>query len=259
VTNTAKPGAPLAGTSETRSKDGMVMVLVPAGEFLMGSTGADVDAVMAYCSECKRDFFADEQPQRTVFLDAFWIDRTEVTNAQYELCVRAGVCRVADMGDYDPQGRPNHPVVQVTWYDAQTYCRWAGGRLPTEAEWEKAARGVDGRLYPWGSAAPDCSKAQYEQCGGGTVAVGSRSAGQSPYGLQDAAGNAWEWVSDWYDAGYYTRSPGRNPLGPDSGEYRVLRGGSYSDGMRNMRPADRGNRTPAERLGRIGFRCAASP
>jgi formylglycine-generating enzyme required for sulfatase activity len=237
----------------------MIMVYVPAGEFQMGSTDADINAVLTKCSDCKRDWYTDEQPQHAVRLDAFWIDRTEVTNAQYQKCVDAGACRVADMPLYDPQGRPNHPVVEITWNDAQVYCRWAGARLPTEAEWAKAARGTAARTYPWGDDMPDCNKAQYRDCGGQTVPVGSRAAGASPYGALDMAGNAWEWVADWYGRGYYADSPANDPKGPESGEYRVLRGGSWYDGWYYIRGAIRDPYSPSDRHFNVGFRCVGSP
>ena len=211
------PKTPQAGAAQTREKDGMVMLYVPAGGFHMGSGWGPWDQ--------------GQQPQHTVYLDAFWIDRTEVTNAQYQKCTQAGACRVvADMTGYDPQGKPNHPV-EVTWNDAQAYCQWAGARLPTEAEWEKAARGTDGRTYPWGNARPDCSLAtafgKDGACAEGTVPVGSTPAGASPYGALDMAGNAAEWVNDWFDYEYYSRSTERNPPGPDSGTSRVVRGGTW--------------------------------
>jgi formylglycine-generating enzyme required for sulfatase activity len=240
------------------------MVLVPAGGFLMGSSGSD------------------EKPQHTVYLDAFWIDRTEVTNAQYVQFLNAvggheGTCggrecaetkvedkyshilRTGQDGRYVVEsGFKDHPVTQVSWYGAQAYCAWAGARLPTEAEWEKAARGDDGRSYPWGNEAPDCSKAQYGDCGGATVAVGSRPAGASPYGTLDMAGNVWEWVADWYDPSYYSSSATQNPQGPDSGERKVFRGGSWGYPAAFVRASDRARNRPTYAGFNVGFRCAAT-
>jgi formylglycine-generating enzyme required for sulfatase activity len=243
----------------------MEMIYVPAGDFLMGSTAADkaVD---------------DEQPQHTAYLDAFWIDRTEVTNAQYVQFLNIlgeyrGTCEGRDcietkVEDEDSHilrqdgryvvesGFEDHPVIEVTWYGAQAYCKWAGARLPTEAEWEKAARGADGRMYPWGSDAPDCSKAQYADCSGMTVPVGTRLAGASPYGVLDMAGNVWEWVADWYDAAYYGSFPAQNPKGANSGEHKVFRGGSWGYLPKFTRTTDRARNHPTYAGFNLGFRCA---
>jgi formylglycine-generating enzyme required for sulfatase activity len=220
--------------------DGAEMVHVPAGEFMMGS-----------------DKYGMEQPVHTVYLEAFYIDKYEVTNARYRACVEAGACSQPDNTDrYNDPSYAEHPVVYVDWYQAEAYCQWAGKRLPTEAEWEKAARGTDGRTYPWGEGI-DCDHAQYsEECGGQIVSVGSKPKGASPYGALDMAGNVWEWVADWYGKDYYSRSPGRNPPGPDSGTYKALRGGSYPDGLGIGRSAIRGWYNPDAQYYYVGFRCA---
>jgi eukaryotic-like serine/threonine-protein kinase len=236
------------GSTTVSEKDGTILVYVPAGEFLMGSTDADTGAA------------GDEKPQHTVTLDAFWIDRTEVTADQYRACVAAGKCgqpRCAGAGKGD------HPVACVSWQDAASYCAWAGRRLPTEAEWEKAARGADGRKYPWGNASPDCARVNYRGkeggCVGGTAAVGSYPAGASPYGALDMVGNVWEWVNDWYQPGYYGSSPGGNPQGPPAGASRVLRGGAWYYGGPYLRAAGRHYHVPTYQHYGIGFRCAAAP
>jgi len=231
----------------TRPADGMVMVYVPAGEFLMGSSDADGQA---------QD---NEKPQHTVYLDAYWIDRTEVTNAQYRKCVEAGACREPGCWDNENYNAPDQPVVCVSWDDARAYAAWAGGRLPTEAEWEKAARGTDGRIYPWGNSAPDCDKANYADCIEHPAVVGSCLLGANPYGALDMAGNVWEWVADWYDAGYYARSPAHNPQGPDARDSRVLRGGAFSSGERSVRCAARSWYYPDYWFRSSGFRLVASP
>ena len=256
------------GVTRTRSTDEAEMIHVPDGEFLMGSTDADRKAA------------ADEKPAHTVYLDAFWIARTEVTNTQYVRFLNALGEHKGTCGGYDcvetkvedqdshilrQEGRyvvesafEDHPVIEVTWYGAQAYCEWAGVRLPTEAEWEKAARGIDGRLYPWGNDAPDCSKAQYAGCSGMTVPVGSKPAGASPYGVLDMAGNVWEWVADWYDATYYDCSPARNPQGVKAGERKVFRGGSWGYLPKFIRTTDRARNRPAYAGFNVGFRCGAS-
>jgi eukaryotic-like serine/threonine-protein kinase len=243
-------GAPPAAASE---KGGMVSV--PAGALLMGSTDADGSAG------------ADEKPQHKVFLDAYRIDRTEVTNAQYAQCVAAGGCTApASIASgtrssyYGNLAYENYPVIHVSWEQADAYCRWAGKRLPTEAEWEKAARGTDGRTYPWGDEPPDAQKANYRGDVGDTTQVGAYPAAASPYGVLDMAGNVWEWVSDWYDSGYYGRAPGSNPQGPANGTYRVLRGGSWYGDAYYLRVVDRSSYGyPTFQGDYFGFRCAAAP
>jgi len=229
-----------SGTIRVWGKDNAEMVYVPAGEFTMGSDEGD----------------SDEQPVHTVYLDAFWIDKYEVTNAQYQKCVEAGACDTPEVTtDYNNVDYAQHPVVHVDWNEVNDYCQWVGKRLPTEAEWEKAARGTDGRTYPWGEGI-DCEHAQYKGCGEGSVPVGSRPKGASPYGALDMAGNVWEWVADWYGEDYYSQSPARNPPGPDSGEMRMLRGGSWQHFPSAARCARRNRAYPKRKHLSWGFRCA---
>ena len=236
------------------SKDDMTLMCVRAGDFLMGSADMDPDA---------KD---NEKPQRKVKLGTFWIDRTEVTNAMYARCVGQGACRApretrsATRSSYygdAPFG--NYPVVYVPWEDAQKYCAWAGRRLPTEAEWEKAARGTDGRIYPWGEEKPDNQRANFNGNTGDTTAVGTYPTGASPYDALDMAGNVWEWTADWHDETYFQNAPARNPQGPSSGTKRVTRGGSWYYDHTYIRAAYRGDYDPNDTNNNIGFRCALSP
>ena len=250
-------------TDVIRDQDGMVMVYVPVGEFSMGANaGQGFELCQNWYSDCQRNWYEDEAPVHIVSLDSFWIDRTEVTNEMYAKCVTEGVCNPPDSVSSNARtsyfGNPefdDYPVVKVSWYDANIYCRWVDARLPTEAEWEKAARGNDGRFYPWGMG-ESSMMANYGIELGNTSAVGSFQQGASPYGVMDMAGNVWEWVADWYDASYYNTSPVENPHGPVSGETRVLRGGSWSNYNCDVRCASRVNRAPDFSNQYIGFRCA---
>ena len=241
------------GDTWTSPLDGMTMVYVPAGEFLMGSESGH----------------ADEKPQHRVILDGYWIDRTEVTNSMYARCVQAGVCNPpSDRSTkiyhsnfyyerslyYGNTDFDQFPVVNVNWKGASAYCAWIGERLPSEAEWEKTARGTDGRTYPWGEKSPDCPLLNFnEMCEPNMSAVGRYPAGGSPYGALDMAGNVWEWVNDWYSANYYASSPTSNPPGSSIGNSRVLRGGSRFSGARDVRAS---NRSYGPMPGDFsGFRC----
>jgi len=272
-------------------EDGSVMVYVPAGEFIMGTSDAYVDSVMETCGECKREWFDDEKPQHKVFLNAFWVDSTEVTNAQYATFLNSigghkGKCDGQDCIDTKDEdsdsyifyqegqyilesGYQNHPITEVGWHGAKAYCEHYGRRLPTEAEWEKAARGLDARIYPWGdkwdsgkvnfcdaSCEYDWKDTQTDDGYQRTAPVGDYLDGASPYGALDMVGNVWEWVADWYDDDYYGNSPEANPLGPDSGSYKVMRGGCWDTGSVHMRVAYRHEDWPSIRNANLGFRCA---
>lgn len=205
----------------------------------MGSKNGDVDEVSVH----------------EVYLNDFYIDIFEVTNALYNVCISDGVCDVPNSGYYQYSDYSDHPVVNVTWAQADQYCKWRGGYLPTEAQWEKAARGGDERTYPWGEEV-DCTKANYRTCVGNTAKIGSYESGKSPYGVYDLAGNVWEWVADWYDDNYYQYSPSSNPLGPTSGKYRVIRGGSWSFRIDDLPAYNRRESDPDSDRNTIGFRCA---
>ncbi len=230
----------------------MPMVNVPAGDFIMGSSDGDAQAS------------GDEKPQHTVYLDAFQIDKYEMTNALYIQCVDAGKCyppsTVSSYTRSSYYGDPafdNYPVINVSWFDAKAYCEWAGKRLPTEAQWEKAARGTDGRIYPWGNTwdATKLNSLVSSPSPVDTTTVGSYPSGASPYGVLDMAGNVWEWVADWYDPNYYGHSPKREPQGPSSGQYKVLRGGSWDNGLADARVANRDYGVPIYYYAHLGFRC----
>jgi formylglycine-generating enzyme required for sulfatase activity len=223
------------------------MVSVPAGTFTMGSARGD----------------PDERPEHPVQLGGYRIDRYEVTQAQYERCVRAGACRRAKQ--YAGSVGPTLPAVGVTWDDATRFCAWAGKRLPSEAEWEKAARGTDGRLFPWGNRAPDCSLAAYALGGekycrgaGGTAPAADYAAATSPYGVLQMAGNVFSWVADWHDRDYYAVSPERNPTGPVIGKHRVVRGGSWFSPAVDLRSAIRNLLPSGAQFNYLGFRCVST-
>jgi formylglycine-generating enzyme required for sulfatase activity len=237
---------PLPRTSEQthiNPKDGAEMVFVPAGEFTMGS-----------------DEIYNAKPMRKVTLDGYCIYRAPVTVVQYK---RFCLDTQRPMPDLTSGWSWDHPIVNVSWDDAAAYAKWAGVRLPSEAEWEKTARGTDGRIYPWGNEFNTnrlwCSKRSHGDATG-TAMVGSFPSGASPYGALDMAGNVWEWCADWYSEKYYKSAPNRNPTGPNSGQLRVLRGGSWSSNEpNNFRAANRFRLVPAGRNYNIGFRCAADP
>jgi serine/threonine-protein kinase len=250
----------------TSSVDGMVQVLIPAGSFQMG--GVDSKAA------------SDEIPPHRVTMIEFWMDKVEVTNGMYLLCVNAGACRLpfamkSDSRDsyFNNPDYKNHPVTYVGWGEAQAYCEWAGRRLPTEAEWERAARGDDLRIYPWGDQQPDTSLANINGFVGDTAHVGSYPAGASPFGVLDLAGNVAEWVNDYYGPTFYTSEQAQNPTGPESRTAyfsRVVRGGTFLDSDHNVRVSKRSSvlgpnfnakldtkEYSGDYSPRIGFRCAS--
>ena len=228
-------------------KDGMTLLYVPTGEFEVGSEDGD----------------SDEKPGHIVDLGAFWIDQTEVTNAMYANCVHAGNCELPNVNmsytrdNYYSQAKfGNYPVIFVSWDDANNYCTWAERRLPTEAEWEKAARGTDGRIYPWGNVI-DKSYANYGGNVGDTTSVGSYKSGKSFYGAYDMAGNVYEWTSSLYQPYPYEANDGRENL--SSNGSRVMRGGTWASSYYPVRSASRDGFNPSDSFFSLGFRCSRSP
>jgi formylglycine-generating enzyme required for sulfatase activity len=222
---------------EITGKDGASMVLVPGGEFTMASGSAT----------------------HRVTLEAFYLDKLEVTVARYGKFLSVTKRKEPDNWGNTYTYQPGQPITNVSWDDAFAYCQWAGKRLPSEAEWEKAARGTDGRLYPWGNDPPDPKLANYQVEGQSSTSlktVGSYEDGKSPYGAHDMAGNAWEWVADWYDEDYYRHGPNQNPPGPASGDEKVIRGGSWDFKAPALLAVSRMSYPPSMKTGFIGFRCA---
>jgi formylglycine-generating enzyme required for sulfatase activity len=258
------------GSTMVNPADGSQMVYVPEGEFIMGSDPGGGPY-----------YYGAESPSHEVYLDAFWIYQTEVTNQQFSqfvnetgylsTVIERGWGHAHDGSQWTKTtganwkapggpgssivGKENHPVVQISWFDANAYCQWANGRLPTEAEWEKAARGTDGRLYPYGNTTPTCNIANFLGCVGGTMPVGSYPNGISPYGALDMLGNVWEWVEDWFQNHYYQISPDDNPPGPASGSEKVFRGGSWSNSLKYLNLVYRNRHIPQDSHGLVGFRC----
>ncbi|MDH4187824.1 MAG: SUMF1/EgtB/PvdO family nonheme iron enzyme, partial [Nitrospira sp.] len=239
-----KPASQPQLPAEIVGKDGGPMVLVPVGEFIMGSDKGD----------------DDEQPIHRVFLDSFYIDKFEVTNGRFAKFVEV-ILSEPPWGFSDketPVVYSDRPVRWVNWMEAMGYCLWAGKRLPTEAEWEKAARGTDGRIYPWGNDPPTTAHAVYGLKEGADMVapIGNRDKGKSPYGAHDLAGNLYEWVIDWYDDQFYSINPSINPRGPAEGTAKVQRGGSYINSPYRLRSTFRTKGDPTEHDPNVGFRCA---
>ncbi|HEY2981810.1 MAG TPA: SUMF1/EgtB/PvdO family nonheme iron enzyme [Anaerolineales bacterium] len=257
---------PQPGSDRVSPADGMPQVYVPEGTFYMG--GLDPKAAQ------------NEKPVHQVTMRGFWLDKVEVTNGMYSLCVTAGGCRLplefkstSRTIYYSNPDFTEYPVIYVTWYEADTYCHWAGRRLPSEAEWERAARGDDTRIYPWGDLVPDASHANFNSFFGDTTRVGDIPGSASQFGVLDMAGNVAEWTNDFYDADYYGSGVNFNPPGPSarsSSFERVVRGGTFQDADSDIRVSKRSSVVgsdptalvdSAQWLGtyspKIGFRCAS--
>ena len=251
--------------------DGMEIILIPAGEFIMGAEHNNSSAEK------------DEKPVHEVYLDAFWMDKTEVSNQMYVKFLNTEELKEADTawlfdsansafyyedGKWMTRtGMEDQPAVYVNWFGAEAYCNWAGRRLPSEAEWEKAARGTTDNLYPWGDLL-DCRHANYAGCAGTALPTNSLESGTSPYGVLGMAGNVWEWNADWYAPDYYKRTTYANPSGPEWLYYQlrlqeplggaVIRGGSYVDNPSQLRITNRAFNLKTATFPFIGFRCALS-
>lgn len=294
ATTSALPPTPVV--TETKpvrraSVDGMEMVYVPAGEFIRGASSGDISTLLRMCPKCPNDSLVDAQPQRIIYLDAFWIDKTEVTNEQFAKFVADSGYRttaettddhsyVHDLNTHKfvkapdadwshPQGKNSnilnkdkHPVTQISWLDASAYCNWAGRRLPTEAEWEKASRGEDGQMFPWGDSLPNSGLLNFDYFSNGAVETGMYLEGASPYGALEMSGNLWEWVVDYYSEDYYQNAPSKNPTGPTTGIYKVMRGGSWASELNTelMNITTFFRLTNYEYMSSdvMGFRCATS-
>jgi formylglycine-generating enzyme required for sulfatase activity len=239
----ARRGSPLVRIRFS-PRDNMNQVYIPAGEFMMGTDAAGI---------------GKGEVLHKVYLHPYWIDQFTVTNAMYILCVRAHQCRhTASYDTYlDDPTYADYPVHYVNWYDAQTYCKWEGGRLPTEAEWEKAARGVNSLRYPWGNAQPDASLLNYNGQFGTPRSAYSYWSGMSPYGLLNMAGNVQQWVADWYSTDYYAASPYQDPQGPADGTLKVLRGGGFWDSSKEVQTFFRFKHDPTSAGAHRGIRCVA--
>ena len=300
ITNTAIPTRPVTetpeftitptilgvGSTKISSIDGMTLVFIPEGGFLRGLSRDESDSLLASCPDCASDILDDQVPQRTIRLNNYWIDQTEVTNAQFARfvesrnyrttaeqegsgyvlfpmtskfkSVQGASWRSPSGSGSSIQGLDDAPVVQVSWDDAAAYCGWAGRRLPTEAEWEKAARGERGPWFPWGNTAPSRDLLNFDDAYEGPISVGSFPRGASPYGALDMAGNVWEWVYDFYSPDYYLTSPDANPTGPFSGEGHLMRGGAWETDKEVfvlVSTTYRQWNIPSMRSNIIGFRC----
>jgi serine/threonine-protein kinase len=272
LTNTPFP-------AEITDAKGVTLRLVPAGAFMMGANADDAIAeCLKFRPDCKRSIYGDEEPPHEVVLDLFYIDKYEVTNALYKTCVDAGACDPPNISSsysrpnyYGSREFDNYPVIHVDWSMSQAYCEWRGASLPTEAQWEKAARGENVLQYPWGndfdgSKVNFCDKncrmkesdKAYDDGYADTAPVGSFPDGVSPYGVYYMAGNVWEWVQDWYSETYYQSSPSSNPLGPESSQFRALRGGAWNSYGNGVRPSNRVRFAPETSYDDVGFRCAST-
>jgi iron(II)-dependent oxidoreductase len=253
-------GEPKAGAVRTNRKDGAKMIYIPACEYMMGTTDEEIDALLQAHPEFKRDWFTDGMPRHKVTLSGFWIYKNLVTVGQYKKFCKATHHKMSGLSESDLSPSMNdHPVAGICWNDAKAYCDWAGVTLPTEAQWEHAARGPQNYTFPWGNTFDRsklrCSGTKQGDAGD-TAAVGSYPP--NSFGLNDMAGNVWQWCWDWYAEDYYANSPSQDPPGPATGQYHSMRGGSwYRNGEGDFRCTHRIRNAPDDTKGYFGFRCAA--
>ncbi len=254
---TIKPGKRI-GDWRINKMDRAKMMWVPAGEFWMGSSDDQIAESLAEDPKFKIEWYINEKPMHKVYLKGYWIYKNEVTVAQYrKFCTKTGrLMPPTPRWGWDD----DYPIVNVTWQDAAAYAKWARATLPTEAQWEKAARGIDGRMFPWGNEfdTSKCNEASKDPHR--PQPIGSYPDGVSPYGCMDMAGNVWEWCSDWYGGHYYDNTPTKNPTGPKHGIEHSLKGGSWNDNIaNNERCARRAYGPPTYSFHSYGFRCARNP
>ena len=238
------------------SYDGMV--LIPQGAFEMGSQRSLRELNPVSIFQADRHMLGPEDPAHEVILDAYYIDTYEVSNADYKKYIEATGLKTVPRYWEDPNfNQPGQPVVGITWKEARAFCQWQGKQLPTEAQWEKAARGKRPVKYPWGNEKPDKTRVNFNDHVGKTTPVGSYPTGKSDYGVFDLSGNVAEWVRDWHFPEYYLFSPKENPPGPDKGHYKIIRGGNWKNNAEDVNLTYRNATIPKARSKTVGFRCVA--
>lgn len=233
------------------------MTLIPEGAYEMGSQQSASELNLMDIINPDRHALGPEDPAHIIYVDAFYIDIYEVTNKNYREFVEATNARKPAFWKIVDFNGSKHPVVGISWKEANSYCQWHKKRLPTEAEWEKASRGKRSITFPWGESSPNKTRLNYNNQIGKTVPVGSYETGKSDYGVYDLSGNVAEWVWDWHDAEYYIFSPKKNPRGPNKGKYKVIRGGNWRNNKKDVRLTYRNATVPNIRNKTIGFRCVA--
>ena len=234
------------------------MVLISEGHYVMGSHKSLIELNPGDLFSTDRHALGPENPAHNVEIDSFYIDTHEVSHGNYMEFVKTNKAKKPLFWNNPNFNNEKQPVVGISWKEAQSYCTWKGGRLPTEAEWEKASRGKRSVDYPWGNEPPDSTKLNFNQEIKKTTPIGSYEAGKSDYGVYDLAGNVSEWIYDWHLAEFYLFSPKRNPTGPKKGQYKVIRGGNWRNNPEDVKMVYRNATIPSIRKKTLGFRCARS-